>query len=104
MKTKKRRLVNNNIIMLTTLVTILLGVLIFNQIHYVKADHSSAYQKSFVSIEIQSGDTLISIAQEYAISEADYESYIEEIKSINNLKGNTIHAGCYLMIPVYSIS
>lgn len=104
MKNRRKKLVNNNNIMLTTVIVILLGVLIFNQIHVVKADHHTHYTKTFTSIEIENGDTLTSIAEEYAISEADYESYIEEVKNINNLKSDNIHTGCYLMIPIYTIS
>ena len=82
---------------------ILLCILILGGVHWVRADESIQYSKSFISIQIQSGDTLSSIAKEYAVSEDKYSDYIEEVKSINNLKSDTIHAGCYLMIPIYQI-
>lgn len=67
----------------------------------VNADEAVEYKKSFTTIEVCSGDTLTSIAKEYAISEADYKEYIEEVVQINQLKGDVIHSGCYLMVPVY---
>lgn len=69
----------------------------------VKADKKQIYAKSFTSIEVQTGDTLSSIASTYADSPAHYNDYIEEVISINNLKDDTIHAGCYLMVPVYEL-
>lgn len=95
--------VYNNRIMLTIGVILFLSIFIIGSMRMVRADESMQYDKSFMSIEVESGDTLTSIATEYAISAAHYHDYIEEVKSINNLKDDTIHAGCYLMIPVYQI-
>ncbi|MCM1498633.1 MAG: LysM peptidoglycan-binding domain-containing protein [Clostridium sp.] len=69
----------------------------------VFADDAIEYDKSFITIEISEGDTLTSLAQEYAVSSNDYSDYIEEVKSINNLKSDTIHSGCYLLVPVYEV-
>lgn len=60
--------------------------------------------KYFTSIQIESGDTLWSIAEEYADA-AHYDSkndYIKEVKSINNLRNDEIMSGQYLVIPYYS--
>ncbi len=97
----KEKKINSNNIMSTILMISIIVFSFFGGIHFVNADESIEYEKSFVSIEIESGDTLTALAQEYAISEADYEDYIEEVKSINNLKDDVIHHGCYLLIPVY---
>ncbi|MDE6433983.1 MAG: LysM peptidoglycan-binding domain-containing protein [Lachnospiraceae bacterium] len=96
------KITNNNIMLISLLViTIILSLTIgFRMVH---ANESVEYEKSFVSIEIESGDTLTSIAQAYAPSSAVYADYIVEVKNINNLQNDTIHAGCYLMIPVYTI-
>lgn len=98
-----RKLFNNNIIMLTIGLVLFLNFFIIGGMKLVRANESIQYEKSFITIEIQRGDTLISIAEEYAISEADYMAYIDEVKEINNLKDETIHAGCYLLVPIYSI-
>jgi LysM repeat protein len=68
---------------------------------FVHADKKIEYDKSFISIEVNDGDTLTSIAQDYAVSTTEYDAYISEVKNINNLENDTIHAGCYLLVPVY---
>lgn len=59
--------------------------------------------KYYTSYEIKEGDSLWSIAEQYI--DEHYNSvndYIKEVKSINGLTKDTIHAGCYLVIPYYS--
>lgn len=67
-----------------------------------KAD--SVSYKYFSSVMIRSGDTLTSIASQYA--DEHYESldaYIEEVRATNNLSDiDEIRAGDYLIIPYYS--
>lgn len=94
--------VNNNGIMLSTIITIVILFMIVNSITVAYADDMIEYEKSFISIEINEGDTLTSIAETYAKSEAEYQDYIEEVISINNLKNDIIHNGCYLLVPVYT--
>lgn len=60
-------------------------------------------QKYFKSIEIECGDTLWSIAEEYMSYEYDSTmDYIEELKSMNGLTSDTIHEGNSLVIAYYS--
>ena len=99
----RRTNVNNNHIMLIMTITLIFILSIWGCIGIVKADNQVNYTKSFISVEIESGDTLTSIAREYAISETEYEQYIEEVRNINSLKDDTIHAGCFLLIPYYEI-
>lgn len=89
--------------MLTIGVVLFFSMFLIGGMKLVCADESIHYNKSFVSIEIHTGDTLTSIAEDYAIPAAGYSDYIEEVKRINNLKSDTIHAGCYLMVPVYQV-
>lgn len=59
--------------------------------------------KYYTSIEIEVGDSLWSIASEYMTDDyKNVQDYIEEIKSLNKLSGDKIHAGNYLVIPYYS--
>jgi LysM repeat protein len=65
-------------------------------------EHKSVY-KYYTSIQIQAGDTLWGLADDY-ISE-EYHSmndYISEVKQLNSLETDDIHAGEYLTIPYYS--
>lgn len=53
----------------------------------------------YTSIKINYGQTLDSIAEEYNTADSfSNSSYINEIKRINNLYTDTIHAGCYLTV------
>lgn len=66
-------------------------------------EHKISY-KYYKSVEIMPGDTLWDIAREHADTEnyMNTNDYIKEIKRMNSLKSNTIHAGSYLIIPYYS--
>lgn len=59
--------------------------------------------KYYTSIEVQSGDTLWSIASDHITEEySDMNAYIDEVCSINKISQDEIHAGQYLTIPYYS--
>lgn len=96
----KKRVSNNNI-MLTLMTVCILVVLIFIHSSIVNADESYTYEKSFKTIEIQSGTTLSSLAYEYAKPGQDLNEYIEEVQRMNNMTNSTIKTGCYLIIPIY---
>ena len=67
------------------------------------ADESLELNKYYTSITVESGDTLWDIAREYKKSEtSDINSYIDEIKSINNLTSDNITAGQNLIIVYYA--
>ena len=99
---KKR--IYNKIIMLTILVVIsIITLLFFNLLSgKVKAQDSAPKVKYFKSIEIMEDDTLWSIAEcHISIQYSSMQDYIEEVKKINNIKGDRIHQGCYLTVPYY---
>lgn len=59
--------------------------------------------KYFKSITIESGESLWSIAKEYMSEEYDsIYDYISELKSMNGLTDDTIHAGNNLVVSYYS--
>lgn len=72
----------------------------------VKAQEDTASDdmvKGYAYITIAQSDTLWSIAQEY--SDEHYSSlyqYIREVKELNGLTSDSIHAGAGLIIPVYA--
>lgn len=90
-----------------TVVAILLGIVLGNNV--LSSSHSSAYsdvQKEvrYTSVKIESGDTLWTIAEEYMCSEYDdVNDYIREVKEINGMYTDVIHAGGYLMVPYYEV-
>ena len=66
------------------------------------SEHVDSY-KYYTSLEIKSGDTLWGIASQYGTDGYNnLQEYVEEVKSLNNLKGDTIHSGQFLIIPYYS--
>lgn len=59
--------------------------------------------KYYTSIEVSYGDTLWTIANEYAGEEyASVNAYVEEVMQINHLKEENIIAGQYLVVPYFS--
>lgn len=60
--------------------------------------------KQYKSICIDEGDTLWDIAEEHnnqTLSCISNNEYIEDVMSINNLSGDSITAGNYIIVPVY---
>lgn len=65
-----------------------------------KDNTPSTYQ--ILSVSIEEGDSLWSIATEYYSEEfSSISSYIAEIKRMNGLKNDTIYAGGYILVPQY---
>ncbi|MEG1847292.1 MAG: hypothetical protein RR238_02365 [Lachnospiraceae bacterium] len=94
------------ILIFTVLIILVLAITLGSTLSKAKDDSTKAPQyKYFTSIMVESGDSLCSIASEhmtfhYPSSTAD----IDEVKHINALTEDTIHAGQYLIIPYYSES
>ena len=61
--------------------------------------------KYYTSIQIEAGDTLWAIANEYITDEyADMDTYMKEVCAINHITEDEIHAGQYLVIPYYAVA
>lgn len=60
----------------------------------VKTDAAETLEKYYKSVAIESGDTLYDISQEYGCT-------VDELKEINDLDSNTIHAGQSLVVIYY---
>lgn len=93
--------------MYTTVFICLLAVAVFSSIKFTKVDAKSgkgyAPYKYFTSYEIQPGDTLTSIAQEYTKnSDINTAEYIKEVKKNNMLSSDKITAGKNIIIAYYS--
>jgi len=93
-------------LIITGLVAFIMAmVLLFSVSTHVEAGvgESSASNLATISYEsyfIQDGDTLWSIASEYRYGDYSTGDFVDEIKSLNGLKKDTIHTGCYILIPV----
>ena len=98
---KKNKITHNNIMLISVFIFLfVLSIAIQSQI--ANAKERNSYTKSFTTIEVSAGDTLSSIAATYGKPGQELQPYIEEVISINNLTDDTIHAGCYLVVPTYT--
>ena len=95
---------NRRIIVAVGVVLIILGIiaiLMSQNSDLANVEASTVKVKQYTSIEIQDGDTLWDLAEEYGKPYHDRREFIDEVKSINRLYGDQITAGGYLLVPVY---
>lgn len=65
---------------------------------------SNPYHKYYTSIQVKEGDSLWSIAENYKKHSGKSTSeYVAELKHMNSLTGDTIHAGNYLTVYYYDL-
>lgn len=70
---------------------------------HAETSSENAVKKYYTSILIESGDTLWSLAQEYADDHyTDLQSYMDEVIFINHLDTADITEGYYLIVPYYA--
>lgn len=81
-----------------------LSLCLFSLKTKAQSDSTDISYKYYKSISVNTGDTLWDYATKYADSEFydSYESYINEIISINALTNDSIRAGQSIIIPYYS--
>lgn len=91
------------VLLLLTVLIITIGSIVFGSIFSsAKGRDKGTQYKYFKSITIEQGDSLWSIAQEYCTDE--YESvheYMSELKQVNDLNSETIHAGQHLLVAYF---
>ena len=85
-------------------VIIFIGVCFFSKFDDIgKVSASTSNQKYFVCIEINEGDTLLSIADTYISEEySSLEEYVNEVKELNDLSSNKIYCGATLVVPYFA--
>lgn len=85
------------------IVFFLTAFLISDRIEASSVTHSEETYKYYTSIQVKQGESLWSIAGNYMTSDySDRDAYMEEVRSLNHLSSDDIHAGEYLLIPYYS--
>ncbi len=103
---QKRReaAIKRTVILTMGIIIIILSLIFINRMNAL--DHSFARevnrQKYYKSVSIQYGDTLWEIASQNMSDEyASVESYVEELKKVNDLASDQISIGQYLTVPYY---
>ena len=68
------------------------------------ADNKEPLFKYYKSIQVQPGDTLYDLSQEYVNTEMnDVDSFIDEVRYINNLEEDScLYEGNYIVVPYYA--
>lgn len=90
-------------LLLATVLLIVVGSIIFGSIFSAaKNQHQEAPRyKYYKCITIEHGDTLWSIANEYCGTDCSTKEYVKELRELNSLTSDTIHAGQHLLISYY---
>lgn len=94
-------------ILLTSISLIATVICIFCVSTIVANGQSKPLKKTYVSVEVEEGDTLWNIADTYndsSITSLTTKEYVEQIKSINQIGDDTINSGNYVIVPVYYIA
>ena len=105
-KMKKRKQVAKRkmFFLLVAIFVITIGSVTFGSIFSTAKNPASdvPQYKYYKSIEIQQGDSLWSIAEEYCTDAyEDTREYVDELKQLNSLTSDTIHAGQHLLVAYY---
>lgn len=94
-----------SLIAVAIIVVITLGILLGTSMNALASSEkeTASYNKYYVSIRVESGDTLWTIADEYVDGfNIEKNDYIEEVCEINEISKDDIHAGDYIVVPYYS--
>ena len=99
-KTKKRYRIKNRVRFASFIViSLLLVCTIFNTALGFN-DALALSEQQYIEIEVESGDTLWTIADEYMPDDMDIREAVYMICETNDVDANTLYAGQTLNIPV----
>jgi LysM repeat protein len=105
-KIRRQREIRRNIILacVTAAVLMIFAFSYYSLTSAASTDTEDIDYKYFTSIQVEAGDTLWSIADEYADSKhyASNKEYIKEVKNMNKMSNDELIAGQYIIIPYYS--
>lgn len=93
------------IIAIVFIIIVAVGILLGSSMNTLASSEKdiASYNKYYVSIQVESGDTLWTIADKYIDGfNIEKTDYIEEVCEINEISKDDIHAGDYIVVPYYS--
>lgn len=87
---------------LTLSIAIILSFSFFTIGTRAEEEQENQTYKYYRQIEVQYGDTLLSIAKRnYTKEYKNYNEYIKEIREINSFYSSDVTAGSFLIVPYY---
>ena len=104
LKREKQVAKQKKILALTITCILIVGVIVCGTIFTFAKNPASdvTKQRFYTSIVIEGGDSLWSIAEEYrSDAYTSTREYIEDLKQLNGLTSETIHAGQHLIVTYY---
>ncbi|MBQ8188765.1 MAG: LysM peptidoglycan-binding domain-containing protein, partial [Lachnospiraceae bacterium] len=102
---RRQREIRNRILLLafTVCLVLVMAVSYYSITSYAESEIGNMSFKYYTDIQVEYGDSLWSIAREYCDSHYDnIFDYMNEVRSINHIKGDTIREGQMLIVPYYS--
>ncbi len=89
-------------VMLTIAISIIFAIGAIKAPNAKKITISEKVQTGYMSYLVKEGDTIWGISKQISKdSGEDIDVVMDEIRTLNNLKGSTIHTKCYILVPVY---
>ena len=104
-KVRRQRELRNRILLFafTICLVLVMAVSYYSITSYAESEIDNVSFKYYTDIEVEYGDSLWSIAQEYCDSHyGSIFEYMNEVRSINHIKGDIIKEGQLLVVPYYS--
>lgn len=104
-KIRRKREIRRNLLLsfFTLCLAVTLAFSLTGFLSNAKSNEETVFYKYYTSIQVESGATLFSIAEEYRGEHYDSaDAYIEEVMRMNSLHNEKIIAGQHLIIPYYS--
>lgn len=95
----KRTYVRVPILVALLLCTVFFISTIFSLFFDQDVHAASSQPQVHTYVEVESGDTLWSIASQYADQGQDIREYVHKIKGINDLKNSNLQVGQKLLLP-----
>ena len=100
-KTRSRSLLYKKI--LSVLILTAFIIILFLIFHRPQAQgQAEARSVRYISVQVEEGDSLWSLAEAYKSPSDDIRRYIDNIRSVNGMHTDTLIASEYLIIPLYS--
>ena len=102
---RRQREIRNRILLLafTVCLVLVMAVSYYSITSYAESEIGTVSFKYYTDIQVEYGDSLWSIAREYCDSHYDnIFDYMNEVRIINHITGDTIREGQMLIVPYYS--